>query len=103
MTDPIADLLTRIRNANSNGYLDATANAYHGKRGGYDQPGMSGSEYCENEWRGNHRKQNWHERVTELLGLSDEQQEKIKAIREEERSKIETNYDTWYRESSLFR
>ncbi|MEN8233269.1 MAG: Spy/CpxP family protein refolding chaperone [Thermodesulfobacteriota bacterium] len=63
-----------------------TANAYQGNRGGYGQPGMSGSEYCENEWRGNHRKQNRHERVTELLGLSDEQQEKIKAIREEERS-----------------
>jgi Spy/CpxP family protein refolding chaperone len=63
-----------------------TANAYQGNRGGYDQPGMSGSEYCENEWRGKHHKQNRHERVTELLGLSDEQQEKIKAIREDERS-----------------
>ena len=66
-----------------------TANAYQGKRGGYDQPGMSGSEYCENEWRGNHHKQNRHERVTELFGLSDEQQEKIKAIREDERSAIQ--------------
>ena len=63
-----------------------TANAYQGKRDGYDQPGMSGSEYCENEWRGNHHKQNRHERVTELLGLSDEQQEQIKTIRENGRS-----------------
>ncbi len=63
-----------------------TANAYQGNRGGYDQPGMSGSEYCENEWRGKkHHKQNRHEKVTELLGLSGEQQEKIQAIREEER------------------
>ena len=63
-----------------------TANAYQGNRGGYDQPGMSGSEYCENEWRGKHHKQNRHERVTELLGLSDEQQEQIKTIRENGRS-----------------
>ncbi len=63
-----------------------TANAYQGKRGGCDQPCMSGSEYGENERRGNHHKQNRHERVAERLGLNDEQQEQIQAIRKEERN-----------------
>ena len=63
-----------------------TANAYQGMRGGCDQLGMAGSECGENEWQGNHHQQNRHEKVAELLELSDEQQEQIKAIREEGRS-----------------
>lgn len=65
-----------------------TANAYQGGRGGCDQSGRSGFECGENEWCGKQSGQNRREMMSERLGLSEEQQEKIEAIREEERTNI---------------
>ncbi len=65
-----------------------TANAYRGGRGGCEQSGWSGYDCGQNEWCGNQFGQNRRGRMSERLGLSEEQQEKIEVIREEERTKI---------------
>ncbi len=62
-----------------------TANARECDGTGYGPQSRSDSEYGQNDWRGNHR-QDRHEMVAEVIGLSEEQQEQIQAIREEERS-----------------
>ena len=58
------------------------AGGHHGN--GYGRMGMS-SKYGENEWRGKHRQDRRGMRA-ELLGLTEEQQEQIEAIRSEERA-----------------
>jgi len=60
------------------------ANARHGDGGGYGPPTWSDSDNSGDDWRGHHS-QSRHEMVAEILGLTEEQQEKIDAIREEER------------------
>ena len=63
-----------------------TANAARECDGsGYGPQTMSESEYGQNGWRGHHR-QDRREMMAEVIGLSEEQQDQIKAIREEERS-----------------
>ena len=61
------------------------ANARECDGTGYGPRTMSESEYGQNDWRGHHR-QDRREMVAEVIGLSEEQQEQIEAIREEERS-----------------
>jgi Spy/CpxP family protein refolding chaperone len=61
--------------------LPTLAMAYGGHRGnGFGTAGRPGCEYGENEWRGGDR-QYRHEMRAELLGLTEEQQEQIEAIR----------------------
>lgn len=62
-----------------------TANARECDGTGYGPQSRSGSEYGQNDWRGHHR-QDRREMVAEIIGLSDEQQKQIGAIREEERN-----------------
>jgi Spy/CpxP family protein refolding chaperone len=61
--------------------LPTLAIAYGGPPGkGFGTAGRPGCEYGENEWRGGDR-QYRHEMRAELLGLTEEQQEQIEAIR----------------------
>jgi protein CpxP len=62
-----------------------TANARYCDGNGFGPPIMSESEYDQNDWRGRQR-QYQHQMTTELLGLTEEQQEQIRAVREEERT-----------------
>ncbi len=62
-----------------------TADARDRDGTGYGPQTMSESESGQSDWRGHHR-QDRHEMVAEIIGLSEEQQEQIKAIREEQRS-----------------
>lgn len=67
-----------------------TVNAFQGGRGGCDQSGRSGYGTCgENTWCDNQPGQNRPERVSELLGLTEQQEEQIAAIRAEERTAIQ--------------
>lgn len=61
-----------------------TANATQGYSEGYGPLAMSKSEDGEHEGRGMHRRYQ-QEMITELLGLTEEQQSAIKEIRKEER------------------
>ncbi|MEN8135911.1 MAG: Spy/CpxP family protein refolding chaperone [Thermodesulfobacteriota bacterium] len=65
--------------------VSLTANARECDGTGYGPQTISGSEYGKNDWRGHHR-QDRREMVAEFIGLSEEQQEQIEAIRAEERS-----------------
>ena len=70
-----------------------TVNAFQGGRGGCDQSGRSGSECGGNEWCDNQSGQNRPERASELLGLSDQQEKQIEAIRDEERTAMRAMRD----------
>ena len=62
-----------------NGMLIATPEGGHRGKG-YGRAGSQGCDYGEDEWRGGD-KQYRHEMRAELLGLTEEQQEQIEAIR----------------------